>query len=379
MIFYELSVRHISCNAIHSSVSRGDSSRRQTDINCLLDLAGRKWSPLDPRSSTINPHGVTILVTIEMKMGRRRGRDSKGKGHGYATAKVGVCESADLKGIIFDYRIKPGKVGPDLMLMLTSQKALEQYFAVKFGYDIVSELRTKEKINIPAPKYSQEILDRHQARVKMAENAHQQRLRIRDSLIDQIDAAPDDSTLESQLDEIQLEIDGEELAAIQRKCYVELTTDEKSAYEDEWEIYGRQVQKQRLHRERVYCTILGQCTEELQAYMRLDPNWQTVHSSYDPIELYKLMERVILKQQHPIEAYIEQYTTLLTFKQGNLTNHEWFTRFYLRYDVAKLVGVEFKDKALLEYFAARDPYNSQYDLLTPTQQKEVRQATPQAV
>ena len=50
------------------------------------------------------------------------------------------------------------------------------------------------------------------------------------------------------------------------------------------------------HRGQVYALILGQCTQLLQDKLKQDATWSSVSKSYDPLELYKLIEKVILKQ-----------------------------------------------------------------------------------
>ena len=50
------------------------------------------------------------------------------------------------------------------------------------------------------------------------------------------------------------------------------------------------------HRGNIYSPIYGQCTQILQDKMKQDKNWTAISVSYKPLELYKLIERVILKQ-----------------------------------------------------------------------------------
>jgi hypothetical protein len=72
-----------------------------------------------------------------------------------------------------------------------------------------------------------------------------------------------------------------------------------------------------------YSLILGQCTQLLQDKMKQDASWLTVSMSDDPLELYKLIEQVVLKQtedQYPFAAVHEQNLAVLNTKQGGLTN-----------------------------------------------------------
>ncbi len=66
--------------------------------------------------------------------------------------------------------------------------------------------------------------------------------------------------------------------------------------------------------------------------------------SYDPLALYTIIERVILKQtddQYPFAAIQEQVLAVHSTKQGTLTNAQWYKRFNTRYEVARSIGVEF--------------------------------------
>jgi hypothetical protein len=99
----------------------------------------------------------------------------------------------------------------------------------------------------------------------------------------------------------------------------------------------------------VYALIYGQCTQILQEKMKQDRSWATVSVSYKPLELYKLIERVILKQtedQYPVAALWEQLSNVVNAKQGNSTNKEWYERFNAKVEVAESVVVSFDFKKI---------------------------------
>jgi hypothetical protein len=59
------------------------------------------------------------------------------------------------------------------------------------------------------------------------------------------------------------------------------------------------------HQGQAYSLILGQCTQLLQDKMKQDASWTRVSASYDPLKLYRLIKRVVLKQtenQYPFAA-----------------------------------------------------------------------------
>ena len=104
----------------------------------------------------------------------------------------------------------------------------------------------------------------------------------------------------------------------------------------------------------MYSLILGQCTQLLQDKMKQDASWTTVSASYNPLELYRLIKRVALKQtkdQYSFSAVHEQSLSVLNTKLGGLSNTQWYECFNTRHDVARSVEVELGHKVLWEYCA----------------------------
>ena len=61
--------------------------------------------------------------------------------------------------------------------------------------------------------------------------------------------------------------------------------------------------------------------------MKQAKSWAAVSASYKPLELYKLIESVVLKQtedQYPVAAVWDQFIAVYNAKQGSLTNTEWY-------------------------------------------------------
>jgi hypothetical protein len=108
--------------------------------------------------------------------------------------------------------------------------------------------------------------------------------------------------------------------------------------------------------------------------MKQDKNWATVSVSYKQLELYKLIEQVILKQtedQYPVAALWEQLTNVVNAKQTNLTNNEWYDWFNTKVEVAKSVGVNFDFKKIWEYYA-QEVHKAASTKLQPDEQEAVR-------
>jgi hypothetical protein len=108
--------------------------------------------------------------------------------------------------------------------------------------------------------------------------------------------------------------------------------------------------------------------------MKQDKNWATVSVSYKPLELYKPIEQVILKQtgdQYPVAVLWEQLSKVANAKQGNSTNNEWYDCFNTKVEVAKLVGVSFDFEKIWEY-CVLEAHKAAYTLLKPDEQEAVR-------
>ena len=90
---------------------------------------------------------------------------------------------------------------------------------------------------------------------------------------------------------------------------MELTDQECLDYSNECRNQSRRAAMLETHCGQAYSLILGQCTQLLQDKMKQDASWSTVSASYDPLELYKLIERVILKQTR--QSAEEQYLAYL--------------------------------------------------------------------
>jgi hypothetical protein len=88
--------------------------------------------------------------------------------------------------------------------------------------------------------------------------------------------------------------------------------------------------------------------------MKQDADWITVSTSYDPLSLYRLIEKTILAQtedQYPFATVHAQELVFYSFKQDSLTNPQWYERFNTKVNVGTAIGVTRQHKVLLEYVA----------------------------
>ena len=107
--------------------------------------------------------------------------------------------------------------------------------------------------------------------------------------------------------------------------------------------------------------------------MKQEKLWAAVSASYKPLELYKLIESVVLKQtegQYPVAEVWDQYMAVYNAKQGSLTNTKWYERSKTKVEVAESVGCSFTNDRTLDYCAKLE-HKKSYDALNATEQAEV--------
>ncbi len=71
--------------------------------------------------------------------------------------------------------------------------------------------------------------------------------------------------------------------------------------------------------------------------MKQDASLTTVSASYNPLKLYRLIKRVVLKQtknQYPFAAVHVQSLAVLNTKQGGLSNTQWYEHFNMQHNLA---------------------------------------------
>jgi hypothetical protein len=76
--------------------------------------------------------------------------------------------------------------------------------------------------------------------------------------------------------------------------------------------------------------------------MKQDPDWITVSILYDPLTLYRLIERTVLSQtkdQYPFTIVYDQELEFYSFKQESLSNPQWYEHFNTKADVGDAIGV----------------------------------------
>jgi hypothetical protein len=164
----------------------------------------------------------------------------------------------------------------------------------------------------------------------------------------ELDSDPNNRNLLTEQAKLLVEISQGEFD-LQMDVPIYISEVEKSEFNNLNRTHRERTEKLDLHRGQVYSLILGQCTQLLQDKMKQDATWSNVSASYDPLELYKLMDKVILNQtedQYAHSAVAEQIIAVYTTKQGNISNAQWYEQFNTRVDVAKSVSVDFGHQVL---------------------------------
>ena len=150
---------------------------------------------------------------------------------------------------------------------------------------------------------------------------------------------------------------------------------EKTANSNDWRSYRERNTKLLKPRGQAYSLILGQCTQLLNDKLKQERTWAVVSVSYNPLQFYRLIERVILVQtedQYPFATIYDQEQSLYLFRQENLTSTKWYKRFNKKIDVGTAIGVTRQHEALLNYCANDHNAGATYDTLAGTNKLTAR-------
>ncbi len=151
----------------------------------------------------------------------------------------------------------------------------------------------KATVTIPPPVYSTAILLRHQ---EWERHVSRKQLNMRTALNAKLAQLQSASRIQDAVAIAKVENQVEDVAYHQgQEVPYNLTDSEKLEYGNESKMHSQCVATLEKHRGNVYALICGQCTQILQDKMKQDKNWVTVSVSYKPLELYKLIQQVILK------------------------------------------------------------------------------------
>jgi hypothetical protein len=233
--------------------------------------------------------------------GGRGGRAGRGPGGGRGnahtggrvkTTKVGLCK--DLEGNVFDF----GTTSAADQMRITQEK-ITQYIGAKYGEDIANELQNKTRIVFSAPAYPSTTMTQHTLQIALVRSQEATmstaRLSSRTSLESEIALAPGNQSLIMEITKLNQDIAQADFEAAQ-DVPIKLNDQEQIDYSNECQNHSRRISTLETHQGQVYSLILGQCTQLLQDKMKQDTSWTMVSAFYNPLELSRLIERVVLKQ-----------------------------------------------------------------------------------
>jgi hypothetical protein len=153
-----------------------------------------------------------------------------------------------------------------------------------------------------------------------------------------------------------------------------LNASQKTQFSNEWRTYRESNDNLIKHRGEAFSLIQGQCTQLLQDNMKQDMDWAVVRKSYDPLTLYRLIDRMILAQtedQYLFSTVYDQELSFYSFKQETLLNPQWYERFNTKVDVSEGISVTRQHKVLLDY-VAQESYTKSFEGLGVAEQSLVR-------
>jgi hypothetical protein len=109
--------------------------------------------------------------------------------------------------------------------------------------------------------------------------------------------------------------------------------------------------------------------------MKQDTDWNTASTSYKPLELYWLIEKMTLVQtedQYLSATVYNQELNFFSFRQETMSNPQWYENFNTKVDVGLAIGVNWQHKVLLEY-VAQENHTLTFAALSAEQKQAVRE------
>jgi hypothetical protein len=235
-------------------------------------------------------------------------------------------------------------------------KKLVQYVGTNYGQDVNNELQNKVWFVLTKPVHTDDVLAGHSVREVMIRNGQlniQQARQARETILKAAVQAGSDMDAPMRLAILQKEIPQSEFAA-SVEVPVVLTESEKTQFSNDWRTFQERNTNLIKHQCQAFSLVQGQCTQVIQDKMKQDTDWNNVIISYDPLTLYRLIERTVLAQtedQYLFATLYDQELLFYSFNQDNLSNSQWYERFNTKVDVSGSTRVTRQHKVLLEYVA----------------------------
>jgi hypothetical protein len=156
------------------------------------------------------------------------------------------------------------------------------------------------------------------------------------------------------------------------KC---MTGEEAKLWDSAHRSYREDEQKLIKDSGKVYALILGQCTQTLLDALQDDADWDDISMKCDHDELYKLIEKCVLKQtssKYPYLTLIEEVRGLLNYVQGEQTPIVYYKGVSNRVSICEKAGMVFHVPYLLDLEAEILHPGQKYDVLLADEQGKIR-------
>ena len=243
-----------------------------------------------------------------------------GRGSNYtgstSAPKKGLCTA--LRANVFDYGTK-GTADQ----MRTSWEKLVQYIGTNYGQDISNELQNKAVITLAKLTHSATVLARHAVHEMMIHTSQMNLQAARHVQLLLLQALVDSGVDPEAL--MKLAVLQNEMAQAEFEAAVDvpidLTNSKKTQWSNDWRTYHERNSQLIRNRGQAFSLIMGQCTQLLQDKMKQDADWEAISTSYNPLLLYRLIEKMVLAQmedQYPFATVYEQEMVLYSFWQETL-------------------------------------------------------------
>lgn len=240
-------------------------------------------------------------------------------------------------------------------MLMTSMEKMATYSDTKFGDEATQEWISGKQIITPKPTHSQTTLDRHAARARALKDRIELKLRglkaEKLAIEAKITGVPNDHALLKELREVNDQIVKGDIELV-HEVDINLAEDEKIGHANAWKTHRETTKILKKSRGKVYSLLLSQCTQVLVNKMKQDMDWVRINESFDPVLLFKLIEKFVLKQsdnQYKTAVLIAEQLSILTFHQDDhFSNAVYHDRFTTRVDVAHQAGVCYYCPSLLK-------------------------------
>jgi hypothetical protein len=197
-------------------------------------------------------------------------------------------------------------------MLLTSKEKMATYIGTKYGDNAAQEWTSEKHIVLAEPTYSLAIETRHAERVRATREQLNQKMNSllaeQNEILKEIATQPNNQDLMKERQEIDNQILKCEIG-LNNEVEIKLTDNEKMAHSNAWHGHRETTEGLKKSRGKMYLLLIGPCTQVQVDKMKQDTTWVAVSESLDPLLLFKLIKKFVLKQsenQYKMAALIAE-------------------------------------------------------------------------